>query len=428
MIWSVYLPIVSLILFCIWMLRMTLRARRSLKSVDAQITQLQSVINHLKTNTRFSEQNDRWLGDMYAFITRNSFVENNPLTELVSRFYSMRNLAAPDLSAVFGSISERELDKLEVPRETPGNLLLLGILGTVTGLVTALASFGITGGEGEGSSVVSRLISSMFLAFISTGIALFLSVIMRRFLEKVSLRQSDMLAELEGYAMTYLAPFLLPKQEASVQKEVYDRIYQQQALMRESLEQTATTFSEFSSNLGQVKPLTQYLSESMKSNTQLVSQIGQKVSADLHQVNHEISNKLLKSLELISSELTQQRSGLELLHRDTQMSIEKEKRTSLQQTEILHRRFSETIEVLKENNLELTRNLSTMTRHFVAHTEEQTATIQALRQEVTQLSERLIDSQERYQQTFLQTVQGYLQDQFGEFARGFGLKFRGRTR
>jgi hypothetical protein len=116
------------------------------------------------------------------------------------------------------------------------------------------------------------------------------------------------------------------------------------------------------------------------------------------------------------------------LHRDTQMSIEKEKRTSLQQTEILHRRFSETIEVLKENNLELTRNLNTMTRHFVAHTEEQTATIQALRQDVSQLSERLVDSQERYQQTFLETIQTYLQDQFGEFAKGFGLKFRGRTR
>ncbi len=428
MIWSVYLPIASLILFCIWMLRVSLRARRLLRQVDAQVTQLLTVLNHLKTNTRFSEQNDRWLGDMYAFITRNSFAENNPLTELVSRFYSMRNLASPDLSAVLGSISERELDKLEIPRETPGNLLLLGILGTVTGLVTALASFGITGGDGEGSSVVSRLISSMFLAFISTGIALFLSVVMRAFVEKISLRQSDMLSELEGYAMTYLAPFLLPKQESSVQKEVYDRIYQQQSLMRESLEQTASTFSEFSNNLGQIKPLTQYLNESMTRNTAMVSQIGQKVSSDLNQVNHEISNKLLKSLDVIGTELTQQRGGLELLHRDTQMAVEKEKRTTLQQTEILHRRFSETIEVLKENNLELTRNLNTMTRHFVAHTEEQTATIQALRQDVSQLSERLIDSQERYQQTFLESIQTFLQDQFGEFAKGFGIKFRGRTR
>jgi hypothetical protein len=69
-----------------------------------------------------------------------------------------------------------------------------------------------------------------------------------------------------------------------------------------------------------------------------------------------------------------------------------------------------------------------MTRHFVAHSEEQTASIQSLQREVTQLSERLIDSQERYQQTFLETVQSFLQDQFGEIARGFGLKFRGRTR
>jgi hypothetical protein len=410
------------------MLRVTWRARRSLKQVDAQVTQLFTVLNHLKTNNRFSEQNDRWLGDMYAFITRNSFADNNPLIELVNRFYAMRHLASPDLSAVFGSVSERELDKLEVARETPGNLLMLGIMGTVTGLVTALASFGITGGEGEGSSVVSRLISSMFLAFISTGIALFLSVIVRGQVEKVSLRQSDMLSDLEGYAMTHLAPFLLPKQEATVQKDIYERMYHQQSMMRESLEQTAVTFTEFSNNLGQVKPLTQFLNESMTRNTAMVSQIGQKVSSDLSQASSEISTKLLKSLEIISTELAQQRGGLELLHRDTQMSIEKEKRTSLQQTEILHRRFSETIEVLKENNLELTRNLSTMTRHFVAHSEEQTASIQALQREVTQLSERLIDSQERYQQTFLETVQSFLQDQFGEIARGFGLKFRGRTR
>lgn len=428
MIWSIYLPIATLILFSIWMLAVTLRARRSLREVDAQITQLLSVIHHLKSSTRFNEHNERWLGDMYAFIARNSFADNNPLNELVNRFYAMRNLASPDLSAVFGSISDRELDKLELSREAPGNLLLLGIMGTVTGMVMALASFGITGGEGEGTSVIRQLISSMFLAFISTGVALFLSVLLRSFHEKVAHRQSLMLSELEGYAMTHLAPFLLPKQDAAIQRDVYERIYEQQALMRQSLEETASTFAEFASNLGQVKPLTQFLSESITRNTSLVSQIGQKVTSDLNQVNQEISNKLLKPLEIINSELAQQRSGLELLHRDTQVAIEKEKRTSLQQTEILHRRFSETIEVLKENNLELTRNLNTMTRHFVAHSEEQTATILALKQEVVALSERLLDSQERYQQSFLQTIQSFLQEQFGELAKGFGLKFRGRAR
>jgi hypothetical protein len=428
MIWTVYLPIASLVVFCIWMIRVSWRARGSLKAVDHQVTQLITVLNHLKTNTRFSEQNERWLGDIYAFITRNSFADNNPLTELVSRFYAIRDLAAPDVSAVFNSVSEHELDKLEIPRETPGNLLLLGILGTVVGLVMALASFGITGGAGEGSSVVGRLISSMFVAFISTAIAIFLSVVTKSYLEKVAIRQSGMLSELEGYAMTYLAPFLLPKQEGSVQKEVYERIHQQQSRLQESLEQTSATFAEFSNSLGQVKPLTQFLNESMNRNTAMVSQIGQRVTADLNQVNADVSNKLLKSIEMMSAELTEQRSGLELFHRDTQLAVEKEKRTSLQQTEILHRRFSDTIDVLKDNNLEMTRNLNLMTRHFVAHSEEQTASIHALRQDVAQLSERLIDSQEIYQQTFLQTVQNFLHDQFSELAKGFGLKFRGKVR
>ena len=428
MIWTVYLPIVSLIIFCLWMIRVSWRARAILKGVDLQLGQLITVIDHLKSNTRFSEHNERWLGDIYAFITRNSFADNNPLTELVNRFYAMRELASPDLSAMFNSVSEHELDKLEIPRETPGNLLLLGILGTVVGLVMALASFGITGGAGEGSSVVGRLISSMFVAFISTAIAIFLSVVTKSYLEKVSMRQSAMLSEIEGYAMTHLAPFLLPKQNASAQREGYEKMNQQQGLMRESLEQTAATFAELSTTLGQVKPLTQFLNESMNRNTAMVSQIGQRVSADLTQVNSDISTKLLKSLELLSSELTEQRSGLELFHRDTQQAAEKEKRTSLQQTEILHRRFSETIDVLKDNNLELTRNLNLMTRHFVAHSEEQTASIDALRQEVAQLSERLIVSQEHYQQTFLQTIQSFLQDQFGEIARGLGLKIRGKVR
>ena len=67
MLWSLYVPLAFLLIFAVWMLRVTWRARSSLKQTDLEITQLETVLKELKSNRRENESVERWLGETYAF-------------------------------------------------------------------------------------------------------------------------------------------------------------------------------------------------------------------------------------------------------------------------------------------------------------------------------------------------------------------------
>jgi biopolymer transport protein ExbB/TolQ/archaellum component FlaC len=423
MIWSLYVPLATLLLFAAWMGRITWRARQSLRQTDAEIRQLENVIKDLKANRRENENVERWLGDTYAFIAKNSYSKQNPLIELINRFYAMRDLAAPNIFAALESISNRELDKLERPRETPNSLLLLGLMGTVVGMVTALSTFGIINQQQGNETIdIGRIIGAMFVAFISTGLALILSVTTRSYVEKVALHQSDMLSELEGYAFTHLAPLLLPKQDRVAQQRFHELMDHQQTLLGESLEKSSNTLGKFSSAIEQTQKVTQALNESLGKNATTLAQVGQRVTSDLGVVSSEVSTKLLHALQAVNKDLAQQRAGLESSFKDARAILEEEKRLSLQQSELLQRRIAETIEVLRDNNNALVKSFNTMTSHYATFTERQTASLEALRQEVAQLSDRLVTSQETYQKTFMQSVQDFIRSQFEELARSFGRR------
>ena len=335
----------------------------------------------------------------------------------------MRDLASPNIFAALDSISNRELDKLERPRETPNSLLLLGLMGTVVGMVTALSTFRLEQ-QADGGIDIGRIIGAMFLAFIATGIALVLSVTTRNYVEKVATHQSDMIAELEGYAFTHLAPLLLPKQDRAAQQRCHELMNQQQTLLGETLEKSAETLDNFSETIAQTQRTTHLLNESMSKNAAAISQVGQKITGDLNAVSGEVSGKLLQALQTVNKDLTQHRAGLDGSFKDARTILEEEKRLSLQQTELLQRRIAETVEVLRENNNTLVKSFNTMTSHYATYTERQTTSLEALRQEVNTLSNRLVDSQEAYQQTFMESVQSFLRTQFDELARTLGLARR----
>ena len=423
MLWSLYVPLAFLLIFAVWMLRVTWRARSSLKQTDLEITQLETVLKELKSNRRENESVERWLGETYAFIAKNSYSKQNPIIEMINRFYAMRDLASPNIFAALDSISNRELDKLERPRETPNSLLLLGLMGTVVGMVTALSTFRLEQ-QADGGIDIGRIIGAMFLAFIATGIALVLSVTTRNYVEKVATHQSDMIAELEGYAFTHLAPLLLPKQDRAAQQRFHELMNQQQTLLGETLEKSAETLDNFSETIAQTQRTTHLLNESMSKNAAAISQVGQKITGDLNAVSGEVSGKLLQALQTVNKDLTQHRAGLDGSFKDARTILEEEKRLSLQQTELLQRRIAETVEVLRENNNTLVKSFNTMTSHYATYTERQTTSLEALRQEVNTLSNRLVDSQEAYQQTFMESVQSFLRTQFDELARTLGLARR----
>ena len=400
--------------------------------MKAEVENLSTVITELKGSRRFNEGRDYWLDDTYNFINRNSTVENNPLLELITRFYAMRDLSSPDIASALSSVSDRELDKLEVARETPSTLLLLGIMGTVVGMVIALASFGLAGFQAEGSTLnVGRIMSSMFIAFISTGLALFMSISIRSYLEEVALAQSDMLADLESYAFTTIVPTLLPKHESVVQQRFIDLVDQQQRLMGESLERNTGAINAFSSMIQDAQQVTQQLSDSLSINSENVQMIGDRVTKDLTSLNDDVSKKLVAIVHRVGKDLSDQRVGLETAYSAMQQTLEEEKKTGFQQSTLAQQRFAETVESLKESNFELTKGLTSMSAHLSAHLEQQTETTRALRQEVSQLSERLIATQERFveeqdlqQRTFMENLQFFLQNQFNDLARNLGIRRR----
>ena len=425
MIWSIYVPIASLLLFFVWMLRITLRARASLQRVNLETDQITGVLEDLRKTRRFTEHHEYWLDDTYNFITRNSNIDNNPLLELVNRFHAMRSLAAPDVAAALQSISDREVDKLEIARETPKSLLLLGIMGTVIGMVIALANFGLAGLQGEGSTLsIGRIMGSMFIAFISTGFALLMSVTTRGYLEKVTLRQSDMLSELESYAFNYLAPLLLPKQDSAMQQQFQELLDRQQILLGESLEKSSVTLEKFTGAIDQAQQVTKGLASSLSENASTVAKVGHRMSNDLNQVSNEVTSKLMIALNRIDKDLTEHRSSLEASQKEAQLRYEDERRWNLQQSELLQERFQETIHLLERNNLELLKGFTNMSAHLAEQIEQQTRSLENLRQDVNILSERLLEGQERQHASFLATVQTFIQDQFNELARSFGLRRR----
>ncbi|MGL4608573.1 MAG: MotA/TolQ/ExbB proton channel family protein [Trueperaceae bacterium] len=422
MLLSLVFPLIMLGIFAVWMGRITWQTRQSLRQTDLELEQLEKVLSDLSTNRRDYDSLERWLGDTYAFIAKNSYSKQNPIIELINRFYAMRELAVPNIFAALDSISNRELDKLEQPRETPNTLLLLGLMGTVVGMVTALSTFAFTERNDNAALDIGRIIGAMFVAFISTGIALILSITTRNYIEKVEAHQSDMLSTLEGYAFTQLAPMLLPKQDRIVQQHFHNLMKSQQALLGESLEKSASTLSRFSSSVDQAQKVTQGLSDALTRNANALNQIGQRITSDLSAVSNEVSAKLLQGLQGVNHDFAKHRAGLESNFKEVKLSLEEEKRLGLQQTELLQRRMAETVDVLRENNTTLVKSFNTMTSHYATHTEKQTASIEALRQDVARLSERLATSQENYQKNFLQTIQEFIRSQFEELSRTLGRR------
>lgn len=447
MIWSIVIPLVTLALFTFWMVRIALRAHRSLKQIDAEVAQLSELLDELSLERGGEEAIEDWLGTTYTYIAKNSFSKNNPLIELIRRFYAMSELASPDLLAALESVISREDEKLEPARETPGQLLLLGIMGTVVGMVVALSTFSATNPqEGAMALNIGQILSSMFLAFISTGIALFLSVAVRAQLERVGRRQADMLSALESYAFTQLAPRFLPKQDRVVQQRFHELIERQQQQLAEALEKATRTLDAFLRTLSGAEALARELSTTMRAGSERAQQLGKQLSGELQQVGAALTGKLLDGLELVSRELAAQHASFkgntremlaaleassratqqafETSSRDALLALEHEKHLLQQNYERLQERFAETITLLNDNNVKLVRNMSAMTKHFAAQSEAQTAAVEALRQDVLKLAERLEAAQERYQKTFLETVQDFLYQQFSELARSLGLRRR----
>ena len=423
MILSTLLPLVSLVFFSIWMLSLSVRAWRNLARVRSDTAEVGQALEGVRFMRR-GEDTDRWLNDVYAAIVQKSYSAGNPLIELINRIYAMREMAAPDLSSALGSVSERELERLDAPREVPNTLQLLGIMGTVVGLALALASFGLT--DEAGGLNVTRTLSSLFLAFLTTILGFALAIALRGRLETISQEQSELLGDLETYAFTQLAPSLFPRNLQALQDSFFTLLEEQRETLRGSSEQTVGLLEGVTSALDQMHSLINKLESRASESAEAVSRANAGVSEDLAEIRAELSSGFLQELRDVSGELAKHRQGLRAVYEGSLKRTEEERRTSLQQAETLQFRYAESQKILEENSRQLISSMENVVTRLNSQSEAQTEALTSLRQEVSRLGDSLKTSQETYQRTFLERVQTMIREQFNDLAaKTVGLRRRG---
>ena len=419
---STLVPLVSLVLFGFWMLRIFFGALGKIKQVRGEVSQVGQALEAVRFMRR-GENTDQWLSDIYAAIVQKSYSTANPLIELINRVYAVRDMATPDLAGALGSVSEREVEKLDPPREVPGTLLLLGIMGTVLGMAIALASFGI-GGIGSGNIDVGQILSSMFLAFLSTGLALFLSVILRARVEEATTEQAELLSDLDTYAFTQLAPVLFPRNLQALQNSFFNLLEEQRQTLSGSAEKTASLLDGVSASLEQMHNLIDKLESQANISTDAVTRAGQGIAQDLSSVRNELSTGVLQELKSVSEELGKQREGLRSTYESTLKRVEADKQTTTKQAETLQWRYAESQKQMEESNASLIRSLDNLVTTVSQQSAAQTDAILALKTQIGELSESFATSQEVYQQTFLERMREMIREQFNDLANNVGLRRR----
>ena len=409
------LPFVILGFFVLWMILVSLRAFRKLAQVRSDISQVGQALEAVRFMRR-GEDTDQWLSDIYATIVQKSYSTANPLIELINRVYAVRDMATPDLASALNGVSERELEKLDPPREVPGTLLLLGIMGTVVGMAVALASFGLSGST-SGNIDITRIFGSMFLAFISTGVALLLSVIIRGRAEQVTTEQAELLSDLDTYAFTQLAPVLFPRNLQALQESFFTLLEEQRQTLSGSTEKTVNLLEGVGTALEQMHELVARLEAQANVSTDAVTQAGQDIAKDLSQVRSQLSSGFLQELKLVSEELGKQREGLRSTYEGTLKRVEADKQTTTKQAETLQWRYAESQKQMEQSNAQLVQSLDKLVSTVSQQSSTQTDAILSLKTRVAELSESFETSQETYQRTFLERMREMIREQFSDLMR-----------
>lgn len=139
----------------------------------------------------------------------------------VNVFLAVREARNPDLTAALSMLDYREAARLNLARSTPNWLLLIGIMGTIVGLSSAVASLAVPVqqalAEGQAAIAATGLDATMVeikRAFACSLWGLIAAVTVAMFTRRVASLQQETLGAIHEFMLSEVSPQILPKSEA----------------------------------------------------------------------------------------------------------------------------------------------------------------------------------------------------------------------
>ena len=368
--WPLVASIAILIGFLVWMGLISYREFRFLRAfsskVDDSIELMEELDDTLSVRPPSTfEELDQIIR---AIASGNRLNDTNPLIDVLDRFSSSRALASPDLHATLQSIGDREADRLERSRAAPNTLLLLGITGTVVGLILALLSFAVGGNLLDQSSIdLSGIMRSMFIAFLSTLAALSLSILIRRDLGTAIEKQAHLIDDLEGFAFKRLAPMVMPKSDVATQQELARVIERHTRIFDATVQNGLAALHGLYTVIGETQSVTNELNESIRRHSGIVGGFVEEIGREMKSVRHETRQALADFTATLASsrdEHARQRSDLERSFRDMRSDVEESKRRTIDAGEAAQAKLEQATAAVIEGNAKLGETMGAMMDEF----------------------------------------------------------------
>lgn len=208
--------LVLLAVFTLHMMRL-LRAERRLRRERADLEQCRRAI--AKSPDPLDESH---LAVALAEVSRDT-----ALARVVQGIYDSRLMQTPNLSAITESVTQAEVSRSYQGRHIGNILMLTSLLGTVFGLTGTIANLKPQLAEAQRSGRLEDLLSNlegtlttMGTAFASTAWGILLAVTSTVWANGLTKRREDLLADIERFAITELAPRLLPSIETNMVEQM----------------------------------------------------------------------------------------------------------------------------------------------------------------------------------------------------------------
>lgn len=350
--------------------------------------------------------------------------QESVLVRAAQAVWNCREMQAPDLLAA----TDAAIDGAALPgrsgRGTPNLLMLISLFGTILGLSGVVSTlkpqFEAARASGDVTTILSNLqdtLTTMGTAFSATAYGILLAAITGALASGLASLRSDYLADVQRFAVSELAPRILPKagEQTTVITELRVLIEQSQLRVETNVAHSEALLQQHAAFIGQSQQFVLQTEAAIKDATEdlhaALRDIGQnyvvKAAIDLIQVAQELDRVLgeagadihnaLGELVGGAKELREAALNVKVAYGGLNTSIDRlEKSLSLQETgitEALKTQREEAAKLLQEQHAQAADFMTSQREHLAKATEAQgkrsEALVQTLQAHAADMEKRL---------------------------------------
>ncbi|MCS6918955.1 MAG: hypothetical protein NZM28_04225, partial [Fimbriimonadales bacterium] len=306
--WSA-LPFVAII-FAVagWVLRSLWLEQRRLKLESGQALDAARKVFVNSTNA-YSNPTD----SLRQWATQ-SELKDTLTARAVNAFLAVREARNPDLTAALSMLDYREAARLNLARSAPNWLLLIGIMGTIVGLSSAVASLAAPVqqalAEGQAAIAATGLDATMVeikRAFACSLWGLIAAVSVAMFTRRVASLQQETLGAVHEFMLSEVSPQILPKSEALQLQQIEQTLREG----RNFIERTSNMLEDVSR---QMQAAVQGFANTLQTGMQGM----QNITTALQQSASSIQNSLTQTAQSAQQSAQQLASSAESLRQSSE--------------------------------------------------------------------------------------------------------------